>query len=91
MSQVRPDVDAIEHDLVDALETVRETMGKLEEDTVEENAMIALECFCKVALEVFRKVPPNRIRAVARHFEIVARSTGAHVLTPSRVDHAKSP
>ncbi len=81
MSERRPDVDAIEHDLVDALETVRATMGNLDDDSVEEHAMVSLECFCKVALEVFRKVPPNRIRAVARQFEIVARTNGAEVLT----------
>ncbi len=81
MSQVRPDIDAIEQDLLDALETIHSTMGLLEPDTVEENAYIALECFCKVALEVFRKVPPNRIRAVARQFEIHARLNGAEVLT----------
>lgn len=81
MSQVRPDVQAIESDLVDALETVRDRLGALEAESVEENAIVAIECFCKVALEVFRTVPPKRIRAVARHFEIVARCNGAEVLT----------
>ena len=81
MCQARPDIDAIEHDLADALETVREAMGVCDDDSPEEHAMVSLECFCKVALEVFRKVPANRIRAVARHFEIQARLNGADVLT----------
>lgn len=84
MSQARPDVDAIERDLLAAFDTVREAMGPRPDDSVEDYAMVSIECFCKVALEVFRKVPPNRIRAVARHFEIVARTNGAEVLTLER-------
>lgn len=80
MSQARPDVDAIERDLVDALETIRDRMAS-DPDSVEENAYVAVECFCKVALDVFRKVPPNRIRAAARQLEIHARLNGAEVLT----------
>lgn len=91
MSQARPDVDGVERDLADALETIRDRLGALGEDTVEEHAMVSLECFCKIALEVFRKVPPNRIRAVARHFELVARCTGADVLRPSQKDRHESP
>jgi len=76
-------VSAIEHDLVDALRTVREGLAA-EEGAAEDVALAAVETFAAVALHVLKRCPPELIRHAAQVIEIRARMDGIPVLS---VDH----
>lgn len=84
MTRARSDVDAIDADLSLALQTIREAMTPAD-GTPEDNALCAVETFAAIALRVFRKTNPSKLRSEARTVEIGARMNGVPVLelTPS--------
>lgn len=76
-------VDEIDADLTIALQTVRDALKPVD-GTPEDHAMCAIETFAAVALRVFRKTNPSKLRSEARTVEIGARLAGKPVL---EVDH----
>lgn len=76
-------VSAIEHDLVNAMRTVREGLAAAE-GTPEDHAMASLETFAAIALHVLKRSPPALILNAALVIEIRAHLDGIPVLT---VDH----
>ncbi len=76
---MRTIVDEIDADLTLALQTIREALQPVD-GTPEDNAICAVETFAAVALRVFRKTNPSKLRSEARTVEIGARLTGIQVL-----------
>lgn len=79
MTRARSYVDAIDVDLTLALQTVREALAPVD-GTPEDSALCAIETFAAVALRVFRKTNPSKLRSEARTVEIGARLSGKPVL-----------
>lgn len=82
-ARARSDVDAIDADLTLALQTVREALKPVD-GTPEDHAMCAIETFAAVALRVFRKTNPSKLRSEARTVEIGARLSGIPILEVTR-------
>lgn len=76
---MRSNVDEIDADLTLALQTIREALNPVD-GTPEDNALCAVETFAAVALRVFRKTNPSKLRSEARTVEIGARLSGIQVL-----------
>jgi len=76
-------VSAIEHDVSEALRTVRQALGAAD-GTAEDHALCAVETFAAIAMHVLKRTPPQLIRHAAQVIEIRARMDGIPVLT---VDH----
>lgn len=83
MTRARSDVDSIDADLTVALQTIREALKPVD-GTPEDYAMCAVETFAAVALRVFRKTNPSKLRSEARTVEIGARLSGVPVLQLER-------
>lgn len=79
MTRARTDVDAIEADLVRCMQTLREALKPVD-GTPEDEALAAVETTLVIALRVFRKTNPSKIRDEARTVEIKARMDGRQVL-----------
>lgn len=77
------DTKAIAADLIEALATVRAELKPVD-GTPADDAFAHVETFCAVALRVFAKTNPSKIRDEARTVEIAARINGRQVLEPSR-------
>lgn len=71
----RSDVDQLDADVSAALELLRARLQP-KDDTAEDAAMCTVENFVVVALAVFRKTNPSKIRSEARTAEIGARLSG---------------
>lgn len=82
MTRARSEVDEIDADLTMALQTIREALKPVD-GTPEDNALCAVETFAAVALRVFRKTNPSKLRSEARTVEIGARLAGLQVLRGS--------
>lgn len=78
MSRARPDVSPITRDLTDALVQVRNLIDLTEPEN--EAAWAQIETFCAVALRVFAKTNPSKLRDAAMAEEISARLQGREVL-----------
>lgn len=76
-------VSAIEHDLVDALRTVRHGLNAAA-GTPEDYALCAVETFAAVALHVLKRCPPQLIRHAAQVIEIRAHMDGTPVLSATQ-------
>lgn len=79
MTRARSDVDQIDVDLTMALQTLREALQPVD-GTPEDHALCAVETFCAIALRVFRKTNPSKLRSEAMTVEIGARMSGKPVL-----------
>jgi hypothetical protein len=79
MTRARSEVDEIDADLTLALQTIREALKPVD-GTPEDNALCAVETFAAVALRVFRKTNPGKLRSEARTVEISARMNNVPVL-----------
>lgn len=72
----------IEADLLAALRILREALDP-QEGTPVDDAFAHVETFSTLALRVFRKTNPSKIRSEAMTLEIAARMSGREVLEPS--------
>lgn len=72
---MRPNIEAMKADLMTALTAVRD---RLDPDLEGEWAQI--ETFCAIALRVFAKTNPSKLRDAAMIEEIKARMDGREVL-----------
>ena len=73
------DIRQVDADITDCLRVIRECMNPVD-DTREDYALCALECFVDIALRIMRKTNPSKIRSVAMTVEIKARMDGKPVV-----------
>ena len=64
MTRARSDMRQVDSDITDCLRVIRDCMKPVD-DTREDHALCALECFVDVALRVMAKTNPSKIRSVA--------------------------
>ena len=69
----------VDADITDCLRVIRGCMKPVD-DTREDYALCALECFVDVALRLMAKTNPSKIRSVAMTVEIKARMEGKPVV-----------
>ena len=69
----------VEADITDCLRVIRNCMQP-DDDTREDSALCALECFVDIALRVMKVTNPSKIRSVAMTVEIKARMDGKPVV-----------
>ena len=74
-ARCRTDVDQLDDDVTAAL-AIRRDRLQPQDDTPEDAAICTVENFVVVALAVFRKTNPSKIRSEARTAEIGARLAG---------------
>ena len=79
MPRAATDMAQVEADITDCLRVIRDCMQPVD-DTREDYALCALECFVDIALRVMRKTNPSKIRSVAMTVEIQARMDGKPVV-----------
>ena len=79
MTRARSDMRQVDADITDCLRVIRECMKPVD-DTREDYALCALECFVDVALRVMAKTNPSKIRSVAMTVEIKARLEGKPIV-----------
>lgn len=80
MTRAYTDVDAMDHDITEAIKFIRASMSP-EDGTVADVHLASIETFAVIALRVFRKTNPSKIRSEARTVEIKARMDGIPVMT----------
>lgn len=78
MARARPDVGVMAADLANALATVRVLIDLTQPEN--ESAWAEIETFCAIALRVFAKTNPSKLRDAAMAEEIKARIQGREVL-----------
>ncbi len=78
MARARPDIGVMAADLARALESVRVLIDLTQPET--ESAWAEIETFCAIALRVFAKTNPSKLRDAAMAEEIKARIQGREVL-----------
>jgi len=78
MARARPDVGEMRSDLVAALQRVRGALDLT--DPENESAWAQVETFCAIALRVFAKTNPSKLRDAAMAEEIKARIEGREVI-----------
>ena len=79
MTRARSDVADIDADITEALLVIRNALDPTE-GTPESYALYAVETFAVIALRVFAKTNPSKLRSEARTVEIKARLDGIPVL-----------
>ena len=79
MARAATDMAQVEADITNCLRVIRDCMRPVD-DTREDYALCALECFVDIALRVMRKTNPSKIRSVAMTVEIQARMDGKPVV-----------
>lgn len=75
---MKTDIRELDADITDALLTLREALQPME-DSAEDTALCAVETFVAVALRVFSKTNPSKLRSESRNVEIQARMDGIPV------------
>lgn len=75
----RSDVAELDADITEAITVLREALGPME-GSVEDRALTSVETFITVALRVFRKTNPSKLRSEARTVEIKCRMDGVPVV-----------
>lgn len=75
----RSDVAKIDADITEAIAVLREALGPMD-GSIEDTALCAVETFIVVALRVFAKTNPGKLRSEARTVEIMARMDGIPVV-----------
>ena len=78
MARARSEIDAMQRDLVEALIQVRGMIDLTEPEN--EAAWAQIETFCAIAMRVFSKTNPSKLRDAAMAEEIKARIQGREVL-----------
>lgn len=78
-TRARSLVESIDADFSASVRTLRDALKPVD-DSPEDHALTAIECFGVVALNLMRKTNPSKVRDVARTFEIKARLDGKQVL-----------
>ncbi len=78
MARARPDIGVMAADLARALESVRVLIDLTQPET--DSAWAEIETFCAIALRVFAKTNPSKLRDAAMAEEIKARIQGREVL-----------
>ena len=79
MTRAATDIRQVESDITDCLRVIRECMNPVD-DTSEDYAICAVECFVDIALRVMKVTNPSKIRSVAMTVEIKARMDGKPVV-----------
>jgi hypothetical protein len=70
--------DTIRMDLIDSIDTVRQTIDRT--DPAVDEAWSEIETFCAIALRIIAKTNPSKVRDAAMAEEIKARMQGREVL-----------
>lgn len=76
--RARSDISSMSRDLTDALVSVRNLIDLTEPEN--EAAWAQIETFCSIALRVFAKTNPSKLRDAAMAEEIKARIEGREVI-----------
>lgn len=80
MSRASTDVQAMDHDITEAIKYLRTAMSP-EDGSAADIHLATVETFAVIALRVFAKTNPSKLRSEARTVEIKARMDGIPVLT----------
>ena len=75
----RSDVTEIDADVTEAISVLREALEP-KEGSVEDTALCSVETFIVVALRVFAKTNPSKLRSEVRTVELKARLDGIPVV-----------
>jgi len=75
----RSDVSTIDADITEAITVLREAIQPME-GSVEDTALCSVETFIVIALRVFAKTNPSKLRSETRTVEIKARLDGIPVV-----------
>ena len=76
--RAKADVEAIRHDLVEAMLQIRGNIDLTEPEN--EAAWAQIETFCAIAIRVMEKTNPSKLRDAAMTEEIKARMDGRGVI-----------
>ncbi len=76
---MRSNVEEIDRDLTAAFAVLRGKFA-IPDGTPEDTAMCEIETFCAIALRVFRKTNPSKLRSETRTVELQARLDGIPVI-----------
>ena len=79
MTRARSDMRQVDADITDCLLVIRQCMKPVD-DTREDYALCAVECFVDVALRLMKVTNHNKIRSIAMTVEIKARLEGKPVV-----------
>lgn len=79
MTRARSDVAEIDADITEAITTLREALQPME-GSAEDTALCSVETFIVIALRVFAKTNPSKLRSETRTVEIKARLDGIPVV-----------
>ena len=78
-ARARSDMRQVDADITDCLRVIRDCMKPVD-DTREDYALCAVECFVDVALRVMKVTNHSKIRSIAMTVEIKARLEGKPVV-----------
>ncbi len=79
MTRARSDVAEIDAEITDAIQALREALSPVD-GSAEDTALCSVETFVVIALRVFSKTNPSKLRSEARTVEIKARLDGIPVV-----------
>lgn len=78
MSRARPDITEMQQDIIQAVKVIRQSVDLTKPEN--DDAMAQIETFCAIALRVFAKTNPSKLRDAAITEEIKARMEGREVI-----------
>jgi hypothetical protein len=76
---MRSDVDSVDRDITAALQLLRDRLP-FPEGSEQETALNEIETFCAIAIRVFRKTNPSKLRSESRNVEVQAYLDGVPVI-----------
>jgi hypothetical protein len=76
--RARSDVRQIDADITESLLVLREALSPMD-GSAEDTALCEVETFIAIALRVFSKTNPSKLRSESRNVEIQARMDGIEV------------
>lgn len=79
MARARTDVDDLDAEITAALQVLR-TKLYLPDGSEQELALCSIETFCAVAIRVFKKTNPSKLRSESRTVELQCRLDGIPVI-----------
>ena len=79
MTRAATDIRQVESDITDCLRIIRDRIKPVD-DTMEDYAVCALECFVDIALRLMKVTNHSKIRSIAMTVEIKARMDGKPVV-----------
>lgn len=80
---MKTDVTELDRDVTAAFKVLRTALQPVD-GTPEDTALCEIETFCALALMVFKKTNPSKVRSEARTLEIKARMDGIPVVEMQR-------